>query len=306
MENKQYGQYGETDEPATILPNKDKRTWNETLLLLKTTHTISIRDICQQLKCSRSWVAKYIIPHIDKLYLDTGYRGDKVSTISWTRIAAIMLNDEKYLNNSLWCHEEQYDCLIRMHTTSITKQTKRIPIELLVKDKQQFAKQYNLIIKKIKQKEEELYYNRYNTKIIQEIGANRKLLKIIEEEHLSDIGKVILDTGKTTITKRSSTVPVDVLLPETPISEWRALHDDKDYGDTDESVLREYFREGYIRVEIHLPATIEDIQIQQKDIKYSKKIYYISDPAPIRHYYVNKYITISEKVWQQWEKKLLP
>lgn len=381
------------EDTAAISPHKDKRTWNETLELLQDTHTISMRDICQQLKSSRSWVSKYIIPYIDKLYLDTGYRGNKMVTKSWTKTAAIMLNDDKYLNNSLWCHEEQYDRLIRMHAVSITKQTTRIPVELLVQDKRKFAKEYNLIADKISNNEAELRHNGYNKELVDEMDEDRKVLEMIVDDNMSEMGKAVLDAGMTIITKRSSTVPVDVPLPATPISEWRALHDEKSYGDTDESILRKYFKEGCIRVEIHIPdpkemadpaaifdsdncchigantaticasphvnsadkvadsdnnmdnnddenmtanmnainsdcnsdhitATISDTvnsyhrgtiqepilesKRQQNSIKCSKKVYYIADPAPIKHQYVDRYVTISEKVWQQWEKKLIP
>lgn len=362
------------ENTAAISPRKDKRTWNETLELLKTTYTISMRDICQQLKSSRSWVAKYIIPYLGKLYLDTGYRGDRMTTKSWTRTAAIMLNDNKYLNNSVWCNEEQFDRLIRMHAVSITKQTKRIPVELLVKDKQQFAKEYNPVEEQIRNNEANLRRYGYNKDIMKEIEGGKKLLEMIFEDHVSDEGRTVLDAGMTNITKRNEIIPVSVAMPETPIAEWRALHDDKDYGDTDESILRQYFKEGYVRVEIQIPdpkelsdpATIFDLEkssnngankatifasshvnsadevanmtinssdscqhitaiisdiingsqkendketIQkpinesQRQQKCSKKVYYIADPDPIRHQYVDRYITISEKVWCLWERK---
>lgn len=377
METKISEQYGGADGPAAtpasasangitmeantaaISPTKKDRTWPEVLELLQTTHTICMRDICQQLKSSRTWVAQYIMPYLDKLYLDTGFRGNKMTTKSWTKIAAIMLNDNKYLANSLWCNEEQYDRLIRMHVVSVTKQTKYIPFELLVKDKHQFAKEYNQIAESISKKEADMRYNGYDKEIIRLLNAEKKQLEEIVEKHMSDIGKMVRSKGATLITKRSNTIPINVTLPETPISEWRALHDEKSYGDTDESVLRNFFQKGCLRVEVRIPdpkeikdpaaifasnqATIcasthvklaDEIAINSSDnndadkangnhmgtireqimeskslqegIKCSQKIYYIDDIAPIKHQYVDKYITISEKIWQQYEKILIP
>lgn len=385
METKLRKQYGGADGPAAapasasangitmeantaaISPAKKDRTWPEVLELLQTTHTICMRDICQQLKSSRTWVARYIMPYLDKLYLDTGFRGNKMTTKSWTKTAAIMLNDNKYLANSLWCNEEQFDRLIRNHVVSVTKQTKSVPVELLVKNKHEFAKEYNKIAESISKKEADMRYNGYDKEIMRLLNAEKKQLEAIVEKHMSDTGKMVRSKGATLITKRSNTIPVNVPLPETSISDWRALHDEKSYGDTDESVLRDFFQKGCIRVEVCIPdpkeikepaaiydfdkyynedtttatisATIhvksvdeiainsiansdvektkgyhrETIQEQimeskslQEGIKCSQKIYYIDDPAPIKHQYVDKYVTISEKVWQQYEKILIP
>ena len=106
--------------------------------------------------------------------------------------------------------------------------------------------------KQIVRKIEEIHSGGASTKLI-EVEELRKNREKIKDAHLSKAGKIILSQGLPDITKRSRTIPVKVELPDTPISEWRALHDEKEYGDTDEHILRKFFKEGCIRVEIHIP-----------------------------------------------------
>ena len=303
-------------DTAAISPRKDERTWGQTIDMLRETHTICMREICQQLKSSRTWVAKYIIPYLDKLYLDTGFRGGKMTTKSWTHVAAIMLQDSTYLNNSLWCHEEQFRQLIRNSVVSVTKQTKRVPIELLVKNKRVFAAQYNEVLEEIEMTKKQLHVGGYNKGLIKEIREQEKLLEAIADDYLSDIGKQIMKANMINITQRSKTIPVNVPLPDIPIRDWEALHDRKSYGDTDEIILRHFFKQGYIRVELHIPdpkemddpAAIYDDNIEAiwHSKKCSKKIYYIPDPEPLRHLYVDRYVTIAESIWKRYEKEMLP
>ena len=53
-----------------------QRTWVETLEALKHEYTLSIRDVCRLLKASRPWVNRYIKPHVNTIYLNSGKRGD--------------------------------------------------------------------------------------------------------------------------------------------------------------------------------------------------------------------------------------
>lgn len=101
---------------------------------------------------------------------------------------------------------------------------------------------------------------------------------------LNDAGKEIFKNGLVSVTKRDAVPPVSCNTYLPPINTWVAPHDIKDYGDTDESIYRRFFRFGYIRIELALP------DIKRKEI--SKKVYYIPDPNVLEHKYVNKYITI--------------
>ena len=55
-------------------------------------------------------------------------------------------------------------------------------------------------------------------------------------------------------------------MPEFELQNLMAVHDLKDYGDTDEMIYRDLFRRGTIRLEISIP---------DQDGCISKKIYYI-------------------------------
>lgn len=360
-------------------PGRKNITWEQVLELLRTTHTICMRGICQELKSSRSWVAKYILPYLDKLYLDTGYRGNKKISVSWTQMAAMMLQDPKkeginpiYLNNSVWCNKTQYEMLLKLAIISITKQTKYIPIELLMKKNGiNIAEKYKKITEEINEKTREMNQNCYrfdNMRSMYEIKRLKQEQDKLINDNLSLRGRQILSADRPIITQRNKTIPVSVPLPDTPIKEWKALHDEKDYGDTDEKVLRNFFTHGFIRIELAIPdpkqidgdvaaifasiyasmmkknaisrtvngsdivsnmvticddnnedhiasdmvSILEtlllpyiDAHIEGKNVKCSKKIFYIEDPEPILHQNVDYYVTISELTWRKWKTELI-
>ena len=67
-------------------------SWKETLSLLSTTYTLSVRETCNIMQSSRQWVSRYIRPFIPALYLSTGYYIDKETKkrmrgISWAERA---------------------------------------------------------------------------------------------------------------------------------------------------------------------------------------------------------------------------
>ena len=76
-------------------------------------------------------------------------------------------------------------------------------------------------------------------------------------------------------TKRTVAEFIDVAMPTTPISQWKAVHDLMDYGDIEETIYRQLFSEGCIRVEIKLPD-------KNGVVKDTGKVYYISGPEPMK------------------------
>lgn len=336
------------EDTAAIPTPKEKRTWEQTLDLLRDTYTVSIRGICMQLKSSRSWVSQYVTPYLDKIYLDNGYRGNKMRSKSWTQMAALYLEDDRYLADSLWLHEERYKELIRACITSSTKQMKKIPVELLVGNKSAFQREYGELHQELQRKKTRFRMEGFDMTLLREISLADKELKQSYERYLSYTGKCVLKDNRVDVTKRSSVIPVEVPVPDVPIEKWEAVHDKKGYGDTTESVLREFFREGYVRIELHIPdpkeladpAAIFDPNsgvrramgdnmrdsmrndrtadngpaggshtvngIDMAAIKHSEKVFYIPDPEPIKHQYVDQYISIQEAIWQQYRNKLIP
>lgn len=80
------------------------------------------------------------------------------------------------------------------------------------------------------------------------------------------------------------------------MEKWVAPHDVKDYGDTDESVYRDFFKKGYVRIELAVP--------DMKTGEHGKKVFYAPNPRQYLSTKVDEYITISEKMYQKIEGKL--
>lgn len=124
---------------------EDFRTWEETLELLRTEYTLSLRNICQIMKASREWVNQYISPNVRKIYLDNGYSANGKTKVSWTQMASLFLNDPKYIKDSIWINQQDFEGLIERNIVSCTRQTIRIPVEMLVEEERydDFIDEYN-------------------------------------------------------------------------------------------------------------------------------------------------------------------
>ena len=77
--------------------------WQACLNALESDYTLSFRSACKILKCDRSWVQKYIRPHVHYIYLSTG-AGRK--TTSYTKLASKAINKE--LTESIWFNTKEY------------------------------------------------------------------------------------------------------------------------------------------------------------------------------------------------------
>ena len=94
------------DDEGTPFPEPKKKvrkqtksdmTFEQALNALQTTHTLSTRMICELLKTYRPWVTKYILPKLDKIYLNNGKKGTsrKSFGINWVYMAAQALENEE-------------------------------------------------------------------------------------------------------------------------------------------------------------------------------------------------------------------
>ncbi len=274
-------------------------SWEETVEKLKTTHTISIRQICKELKASRTWVNRYVIPCIDNIYLNSNIRAGRPSSkggANWVLLASIALGED-YLNDSIWCNEEEYKNLIKENIIKCTKQTKRIPAELLVVDKSEYKRQYDTLTEEIEAQKLNIAKNRI-------VGEYIKMSKLIKARSnlyttmLNKLGEIIEETEDISVTERGKVPAVDIEIDDfPPIKEWIAPHDIKEYGDTEESIYRKFFNEGDIRIEIALKDPVK------KDL--SKKVYYLNDNEPLIHKYVDEYVLVSESNYRKEYKALI-
>ncbi len=279
--------------------NMEDKNWEETIEKLKTTHTISIRQICKELKASRTWVNRYVIPNIDSIYLNSNIRGGKPSTkggANWVLLASIAMGED-YLNDSIWCDESEYIDLIRKNIIKCTKQTKRIPAELLVIDKSEYKKQYDTLTEEIENQKLIIAQDRN----VQNYIRMSKLMKQRSNLYttmLNELGSIIEEKEDISITERGKVPAVDYELKEyPPIKEWIAPHDIKEYGDTEESIYRKFFSEGDIRIEIALKDEVKG--------DLSKKIYYLADDLPLNHKFVDEYVLVSELNYQKEYKAII-
>lgn len=246
------------------------------------------------LKVNRPWLNRYILPALDTIYL-SGYipSASGIKRSNWLKIASIQLND-KPLHDSMWISEESFLSFIEKSIISITRQTRRIPVELLVKDIPAFVAAYN------KYQESVSYYK--NEIKEGNLAAFNKLQKEIAEqkrcylEFLSPKGRTLMENGSTNIVRRSDTIPIDTTLPpiDKVIAKWQAPHNEKSYGDTDESIYRRFFKEGYTRIEL---------EFEDMDGKKTRKVFFLPDPEPITAKHIDEYITVGERAYLEFMKE---
>lgn len=149
----------------------------ELLEALKTTYTLSFRDICKIFKCERPWVNSYIKPRIHYVYLSNGFSGDfidplmekpkqkfdflkrlteKISYENSLKYADVLQRLEKN-KDALWFNEKElYNLLFKSSKDGFRASRKsiRIPIEYLMYPSKvdDFRKAYDDSIEDTKEK----------------------------------------------------------------------------------------------------------------------------------------------------------
>ena len=241
-----------------------ERTWLETLQLLETTHTTSVKRGCKALKCSRTWFTKYILPWLEEDAIYLAGRGS--SGANWAQGAALQLGRVGELTESIWLNTAAFDHLVRSSVTSATQQTKLIPLINFVPESQvgEFEELYDAM-------EEARKNGIYD-------GAKPRYLIIFEElkeRYLPPEVLKFLKENEASPNARGRVPRVDVPLPRVPIEEWMAVHDLKDYGDTDEVIYRRLFSAATVRLRLQIP-------LKGSTEEASEKIFYVDDPEPIR------------------------
>lgn len=271
------------------------RTWPEAIQALGKTHTLSVLDICQILHAPRSWVNRYILPHVDKIFLPDGKRAGKEVNTNWKQVAAIQLG--KDMQDSTWCNKEDFDNLIMGSIVSVTKQTKLIPVELLVQDKRAFAEEYNSYTERM----EELagYLREYPDSPIEkyaELASLKKQQKQCYRRQLSNEGRAVLRGNMPSAATPDATKSIPVRLPSIPIEKWIAPEDMKDFAETEDTGHKYFFKNGYIRI------LLSFIDMNGNAVK---KAFYVADSETLYHRFVEEYVLISEEVWQTYAIRLM-
>ena len=271
------------------------RTWPEAIKALSTTHTISVQDICQILHAPRSWVNRYILPHIDKIYLPDGKRAGKEVNTNWKEVAAIQLG--KDMQDSTWCNKEDFDNLIMGSILSVTKQTKLIPVELLVQDKKAFAEEYARYTQKINDLAKKANEDPYTPmETYAELADLKKQQAMSYRRQLSNEGRQVMRSNLPSAGNPDATKSIPVRLPSVPIEKWIFPEELKDFAEIEETGHKYFFKNGYIRI------VLSFIDPNGNSVR---KNFYVADPEAMYHKLVEEYVLISEEVWQMYAIRLM-
>lgn len=254
-------------------------SWTDLVAALESKYTTSLREVCQMLKSSREWVNRYIRAFVSCVYVRSNKRGETKAGIDWLRVASIQLG--KPMQDSIWFNTTQLQKYILDSVVSVSKQTKSIPVQMLMEPAKaaEYRQAYDDYERKIKEARSPV--------VLAELCKQRDGL--YKEFVRGDILTTELISSRVSVTKRSEVEAMQVLLPDVSIGEWIAPHDIKEYGDADETIYRNFFRSGYIRIEL---------QLKDMDGCIGSKVYYTEDPDWIRG--DGERIIVSEKAWQKY------
>lgn len=263
---------------------KPELRWQSCLSELESDYTLSIRQICKILMSNRSWVNRFIKPNVHHIYLSNG-KGAKRG-VNYVDLAAQYL--EREMTESVWFNADEFINLIK-NNISCSRQTARVPIEILISSEhlQNFLKEHITLN----------YINKSCKTISERMQAYKQRNEVLKK-YCSPIGRKVLEDLPDK-SKRRLTPAVTCALPELDLlksldreyrssifnyNELIAVHDIKDYGDTDEEIYRLLFENGLYRVELNLPD-INGVM--------SQKVFYINDKEDFKIKNSVEYITIS-------------
>lgn len=254
----------------TYIPQQEKfDTFSDLVKAASSRYTLSFRDACKALKCSRSWAQNYIRPNVPSIYLQNGKGTGKAN---YARLVSLAIQQQEnidefhYSNESVYLDREAFVAFIYNSISSCQKRSKRIyktyfiQKENLTNYYSELLVLYQTLTSGIAKKEIEGIWEQINI----------LYLKYAENEFVKDI----IHPAIIYPTKRTAAPFIEVPIPNTPIEDWMAIHDLMDYGDIEETHYRNLFQDGCIRIELKIPD-------KNGEIKSSGKVFYLPDPAPV-------------------------
>lgn len=253
--------------------SNSKMTFEQTAKALKTTHTLSTRMICELLKTYRPWVTKYILPYLDKIYLNSGRKGktSKSFGMNWVYIMSQVLENEE-LSESAWYKTSDFESLMKKSLTTCTRQTIRVSSTVFInpENRELFISLYNNIQEVLQENKK----RKYKEKSMELYEEKAKLEKQIDTLYDEFIGPEIMKKLKKYvsieeygISKRTLTEPVKYNM-NWNYNNLMAVHDLKGYGGIDELVYRNLFNTGAVKLVFNFVAQNGDI---------GEKIFYTYD-----------------------------
>ena len=227
--------------------------WQALLKALETEYTISMRDVCRMLKCTRPWVNEYVRPFVHYVYISNGY---SKKTAPFTKLASLALGRD--VKDSIWFNKEEFLNFIHTGFKRCTRQTIRIGLDQIIQEDKlaDFRRDYLYYAEQMRKA------SLNNVKLCNEYRKQRDCLI---ENSLSSVGQEVF-LNLPDKYRRSECPAVEVVIPDFSLDDLIAVHDILDYGDTSEMVYRELFSQGYCKLELELEGKSE---------KRSKKVYYL-------------------------------
>lgn len=258
-----------------FLSDSEQQTaWEQLKGLVSSEYTLTIRQICRILKCNRSWVSRYVSPHLNFIKVSNGFGRNNKRCNDYTKMLGFE-TDKSMIRFS----EEQFIDLIKSHIVKSTRQTISIPIECLVKEERinDFKKAYVEI---------EANISKFRMRLMSALKLREEIEKkekIMNECYLDIFEKIsrIQD-----FSKRNQIQSVDYHIMNFDVKKLIAPHDLMNYGDSSEMIYRNFFNQGLVRIVISIPDVNGEM---------SKKIYYYDTKNDIetRHTSPVAYVTIA-------------
>ena len=250
-----------------------KLSFSDAAKALKTTHTLSTKMICEILKTYRPWVTKYILPRLDKIYLNSGHKGNsrKSFDVNWVYAMSKALEDET-LKESAWYKKSDFEDLLKKSLDSSTRQTIKVSSSLFVEqsERNKYCLEYKRLSDRLKEikiqlkkdfsnellKEKKQIYEKIDNLFDIYIGSD-KMKELKKQVSIEEYG----------VSKRTLT-PAEKYEIDLDYNNFMAVHDLKGYGGIDEQIYRELFNNGAVKLSFSFVAENGDI---------GEKIFYLYD-----------------------------
>ena len=238
--------------------------FRQVLEALQTTHTLSTTKICELMKSYRPWVTKYILPYLDKIYLNNGRKSGsrKSMDLNWVYMASQALQDDT-ITESAWYKTSDFEALLKKSLESCTRQTIRVSASIFVPEaiRQSFCSEFKLVQEQLEENKRKHYKERSL-----ELAKEKADLEIRRAALFDNyIGKDILKELKKQVSIEEYGVSKRTLTPPQKYDlawdyqDFMAVHDLKGYGGIDEIIYRDLFDNGAIKLVFSFVAPNGDL-----------------------------------------------
>ena len=230
--------------------------WEDCVNALDEEYTLTLKDMCKILKCSRAWATRYLKPHLHYIYVGNGAG----KSANYLLKAKAMLGRSD-MNETTWYSKKEFEELIKNNLGQCTRQTILVPIEKLIDvDKLAFFLKtftpLDAIIEEFKKNENIEWLNHT-------INEHDQIIEQNIDARFKDAYKDLPSCYKRTL---SPVIPIQKDFKEFDLHNLIAVHDIKEYGDCDETIYRKIFLKGCVRTVLRLPDQNGEI---------SEKVYYV-------------------------------